>query len=113
MMRSFLVALLLCAVNVVWAEGVSVGYLPDRWFGRSRLCPDSGYADDTAYDESDGTMPSDSSVPIVWEERWGAVANESNGSGFGGVARMKTRAQTQAAALDQCKSTATVANSGC
>lgn len=52
-------------------------------------------------------------IPTVWETRWGAIATEFNGGGFGAVTDFRSEAAATQAAVEQCRGTASASKMKC
>ncbi len=74
-----------------------------------------GCAPIPGYNQSNSDSGEDSSSPIptVWETRWGAIATEPNGGGFGAVHSFKSEVVAIQAAVEQCRLTASVSKTKC
>ena len=71
--------------------------------------PIPGYGGDSGDDEVIEQAP----IPTVWEARWGAIATESKGGGFGAVRSFKSEASASQSALEQCRATASITKANC
>lgn len=103
MLRYFIVAMLFCGTGMARAEG---GTCPSGMYpigGPGQGCaPIPGY-----YDNDNGAVEPAESIPMVWEERWGAVVSEADGSGFGAIAGARSKDDAENEALQRCRSTVT------
>lgn len=63
--------------------------------------------------DSDTREDSQPPIPTEWEERWGAIATESKGGGFGAVNGFKSELAATQAAVQQCRTTATISQTKC
>lgn len=63
--------------------------------------------------DSDTGEESQPPIPTEWEERWGAIATESKGGGFGAVNSFESESAATQAALQQCRTTATISQTKC
>ena len=52
-------------------------------------------------------------IPTVWEKRWGAIATEFNGAGFGAVKGSRSEAAATQAAVEQCRNTSSKSKTKC
>jgi hypothetical protein len=108
--------LLLMATNTAWAEGAC----PPGMFQTVRrdyigCAPIPGYNHGSRQNQPSkpAAPPAPVPVPMVWESRWGAIATENHGSGFGAVTGLKTQQQAEREAFSKCKATATTPKAEC
>jgi hypothetical protein len=108
--RYLLVVTLMCLTSTAWAEGACP---PGMFQTVSRdylaCAPIPGYNQGSSSEPAPPPAP----IPMVWETRWGAIATENNGSGFGAVTGLKTKKQAERQAFSQCKASATTPKAEC
>ncbi len=111
-LRDWLFAVMLCLIsNSTLAEGRCP---PGMFETGSRdyiaCAPIPGYGQGSNDSPEDNPPP----IPTVWEDRWGAIATESNGGGgFGAISGFKSEAAARQAAVEQCQATVSVSNAKC
>ncbi len=108
--RYLLLILLLATHGMVSAEGSCP---PGMFETGSRdyiaCAPIPGYGQGNNDDVEDSPSP----IPTVWETRWGAIATELNGGGFGAVNSFASEVAATRAAVEQCGQTASVSKTKC
>ena len=108
--RYLVLSLLLLVLGTAAAEGRCP---PGMYETGSRdyigCAPIPGYGQGNGNNVEDNSLP----IPTEWEVRWGAIATESKGGGFGAATGLKSEVAASRAASEQCRVTATVSETKC
>lgn len=102
--------LLLSLSAMAWAEGRCPAGMFETGSRDYLACapiPGSSQGDSDSFEENQPPIPTE------WEARWGAIATEAKGGGFGAVNGFKSEVAATDVAVQQCRTTATVSKTKC
>jgi Domain of unknown function (DUF4189) len=112
--RCLLIVILMSLTSAAWSEGMCPPGMYQA-VGRDYIgcAPIPGYNQGGNQAQSSEPIPPPAPIPMVWETRWGAIATENNGSGFGAVTGVETKQEAERQAFSQCKASATTPKAEC
>jgi hypothetical protein len=112
--RCLLILVLMCLASTAWSDGqCPVGMYQSGGNDYIACTPYSNASQGGNEGQSSLAAPPPPPIPMVWETRWGAIATENNGSGFGAVTGVETKQEAERQAFSQCKASATTPKAEC